>query len=86
MYQLDLLKKLCEAQLVSTLHATNCLELLVFGDLHQAANLKMAALDSVSMNLTSLIETGVYKDLHKQHPELAFKVNQSMFKVKKFNN
>ena len=86
MYQLDLLKKLCEAQLVSTLDATNCLELLVFGDLHQAAILKMAALDSVLMNMASLIETDVYKDLHKQHPELAFKVNQSMFKVKKFNN
>ena len=85
-YQLDLLKNLCEAQLVSTLHATNCLELLVFGDLHQAAILKMAALDSVLMNMASLIKTDVYEDLHKQHPELAFKVNQSMFKVKKFNN
>ena len=85
-YQLDLLKNLCEAQLVSTLDGSNCVDLLLLGDLHQAANLKMAALDSVSMNLTSLIETGVYKDLHKQHPELAYEVNLSILSKKKSNN
>ena len=67
MYKLDLLKKLCEDQLVSNLNASNCVELLVHGDLHQAAHLKMAALDFIAMNLASLIQTDVYKDFHKQH-------------------
>ena len=77
-YQLDLLKKLCEAQLVSTLDASNCVELLVHGDLHQATNLKMMALDSVSMNLASLIETDVYKHFRRQHPDLEFEVTKSI--------
>jgi len=85
-YQLELLKKLCEAHLVSTLDSSNCVELLLLGDLHQAANLKMAALDSISMNLASLIKTDVYKDLHKQHPELAYEVNHSIFSKKESNN
>ena len=58
-YQLDLLKKLCEAQLYSTLNDSNCFDLLVLGDLYQAVNLKMAALEFVSMNSASLIETDV---------------------------
>ena len=77
-YQLDLLKKLCEAQLVSTLDASNCVELLVHGDLHQATNLKMMALDSVSMNLASLIETDVYKHFRRQHPDLEFEVTKTI--------
>ena len=77
-YELDLLKKLCEAQLVSTLDASNCVELLVHGDLHQATNLKMMALDSVAMNLASLIETDVYKHFRKQHPDLEFEVTKSI--------
>ena len=50
-YQLDLLKRLCEDELGSTLEESNCLELFVFGDIHQASKLKMAALESVLMNL-----------------------------------
>jgi len=82
MYQLDLLKKLCEAHLVSTLNASNCLDLLVLGDLHQATRLKKAALNSVSMNLASLIEKDVYKDFLKQYPELVFEVTKLMVSKK----
>ena len=82
MYQLDLLKKLCEAQLVSTLNASNCLDLLVLGDLHQATKLKKASLNSVSMNLASLIEKDVYIDFLKQYPELVFEVTKSMVSKK----
>ena len=85
-YQLDLLKKLCEAQLVSTLDASNCVELLVLGDLHQATNLKMMALDSVAMNLASLIETDVYKHFRKQHPDLEFEVTKSIVLKKGSSN
>ena len=78
-YQLDLLKKLCEAQLCSTLDGSNCLELLVVGDLHEATNLKTMALESVLMNLASLSNTDVYKDFVKKCPELAVEVTLSMF-------
>ena len=86
-YQLDLLKKLCEAQLQSTLNARNCFDLLVLGDLHQAANLKMAALHFVSMNSASLIETDVYKDFfHNQRSDLVFEVTKSMFLDKEISS
>merc|ERR1719234_2160952 len=80
-YQLDLLKKLCEAQLVSTLNASNCLDLLVLGALHEAAKLKMAALDFVSINSASLIETDGYKDFFQTQysdPDLVFEVTKAM--------
>ena len=82
-YQLDLLKKLCEAQLCSTLDGSNCVELLVLGDIHEASNLKTAALESVLMNLASLSNTDVYKDFIKKYPELVFEVTKSMFSKKK---
>jgi len=86
-YQLDLLKKLCEAQLISTLNASNCFDLLVLGDLHEAAKLKMAALDFVSMNSASLIETDVYKDfLYQQHLDLVFEVTKAMIPKRENNN
>jgi len=78
-YQLELLKKLCEAQLCSTLDDSNCLELLVLGDIHEASNLKTAALESVLMNLASLSNTDVYMAFIKNYPELAFEVTKSMF-------
>jgi len=68
-YQLDLLKKLCEAQLVSTLNASNCFDLLVLGDLHEAEKLKMVALDFVSLNFPSLVKQDVYKDFLRQYPD-----------------
>ena len=82
-YQLDLLKRLCEDELGSTLEESNCLELFVFGDIHQATTLKMAALESVLMNLPSLSNTDVYKDFNRQYPDLAFEVTRAMFSKKK---
>ena len=78
MYQLDLLKRLCEDELGSTVDASNCLDLLVFGDIHQATNLKMAALELVLLNFPSLSDTDVYKEFIKQYPELAFEVTRAM--------
>ena len=75
-YELDLLKKRCEAQLVSTLNTSNCLDLLVLGELHEAAKLKMVALDFVSMNFPSLVQQDVYKDFLRQYPDLVFEVNK----------
>ena len=73
-YQLDLLKQLCEVQLQSSLNASNCIELLIFGDTHQAKTLKEGALQSIVMN--EIIGTETYKDFHKQHPELSLEVTR----------
>jgi len=77
-YELDLLKKLCEAQLISALDASNCLDLLVLGDLHEAEKLKMVALDFVSMNFPSLVQQDIYKDFIRQYPDLVFEVTKSV--------
>ena len=85
-YELDLLKKLCEAQLVSALDASNCLDLLVLGDLHEAEKLKMVALDFVSMNFPSLVQQDIYKDFIRQYPDLVFEVTKSVASKMESNN
>jgi len=82
-YQIDLLKKLCEAQLVSALNASNCFDLLVLGDLHEAEKLKMVAMDFISINSASLIETDVYEDFFRtQHSDLVLEVTKAMVSKK----
>ena len=81
-YQIDLLKKLCEAQLISTLNATNCFDLIVVGDLHKAENLKTTALDFVSKNSAFLIKSDVYKDFLNEHPDFVLEVTQAMVLTK----
>ena len=77
-YQIDLLKRLCEDHLVSTLNASNCFDLIVLGDLNEAADLKKTALDFVSKNSATLVKTDAYKDFLKERPDLLFEVTQSM--------
>ena len=72
-YQIGLLKKLCEAQLVSTLDASNCVELIVLGDLHQAANLKKTAWTSFQ-RIPPLVKTDAYKQFLRYIPNLVFEV------------
>ena len=77
-YQLDLLKKLCEERLCSTLKVTNCVEYLVFGDMNQTFKLRSQALKLVAENVDSIIDTDVFKDLFKQKPELALEVMKAV--------
>jgi len=53
-YQLEELMELCEMKLSSKLDVTNCIALLVLGDLHHASSLKGAALKFVSKNLNQV--------------------------------
>ena len=78
MYELRLLKKLCEMELRSSLDASNCIELLIFSDTHQSKALKRAALRSVIRNLASIVNTDVYKEFHKQHSELSLEVTRTI--------
>ena len=76
MYQLDFLRKMCEANLCSTLKVENSIELLVLGDMYHAPQLKKRALDLVAMNIKKIVDTDVYKDLFRQKPDLAWEVNK----------
>ena len=78
MYQLGLLKRHCEMELRSSLDASNCIELLIFSDTHQAKVLKRAALRSVIRNLASIVNTEDYNEFHKQHSELSLEVTRTI--------
>ena len=73
-YQLDLLKKICEESLCSTLEVTNCLEYLVLGDMYQTFKLRKRAMEIAVENIDSIIYTDVFKNLYYQKPELACEV------------
>merc|ERR1719480_287032 len=73
-YQLDLLKKICEERLCSTLEVTNCVEYLVLGDTYQTFKLRRRAMEIAVENIDSIMDTDVFKDLFKQTPELAWEV------------
>ena len=87
-YQLDLLKKLCEVEIRSSLDESNCIELLIFSDTYQAKLLKKGALQSVFLNLASIVDTDVYKEFHKQHSELSLEVTRTIIPmaIKSKNN
>ena len=79
-YQLELLKRLCEERICSTLKVTNCVEYLVFGDMNQTFKLRRMALSLAAENVASIIDTDVFKDLFKQMPELAWEVMKAQNK------
>ena len=76
MYQLDFLRKMCEANLCSSLKVDNSIEYLVLGDMYHAPKLKKKALELVAMNMKKIVDTDVYKDLLRQKPDLAWEVNK----------
>ena len=77
-YQLDLLKNKCEEKLCSSLEVNNSVELLVVADLHNASKLRRMALRLVARNMDTIVNTDVYKDLAKQHPDLTVEITQSL--------
>jgi len=54
LYQLEKLKELCEVKLCSKLDVSNCIDLLLLGDLHHASTLKAASLSYVTKNLDKI--------------------------------
>ena len=70
MYQLDVLKNICEDKLCSTLEISNSIEYLVLGDMHRADKLRRMALKMIARNMTTLVATEEYQDLVKNHPTL----------------
>ena len=55
MYQLDLLKSICEDHLCSNLQINNAIENLVFGDSHQANGLRRKAMKVIARNVVNFV-------------------------------
>jgi len=53
-YQIDKLKELCEVKLCSRLDTSNCIDLLILSDLHNAQILKVAALEFLFKNMQKM--------------------------------
>merc|ERR1719342_1871137 len=73
LYQLEKLKELCELKLCSRFDVSNCIDLLIFGDLYNAQKLKAAALEFVSKNLHKM-KTSEWKESLIAHPALMAEV------------
>jgi len=73
LYQLEKLKELCELKLCSRFDLSNCIDLLILGDLHNAQKLKAAALEFVSKNMQKM-KTSEWKQRLIAHPALVLEV------------
>ena len=78
MYQLDVLKNICEDHLCSNIQINNAVENLVFGDLHQASKLRSRALKVIAGNLVEVVKTEEYQNLVKHHPSLAAEIPMAL--------
>jgi len=76
MYDLGLLKDFYEDKLRRSLDISNCvdMDMLVLGDLHEAAILKRDAMRLIVINIDSLIKSPDWKDKLIRHPVLIFEV------------
>ena len=75
-YQLELLKNKCEEKLCSSLEVSNSVELLVLADLHHAFKLKNMALKLVAINMDTNVNTDVYKDFARHHPDISVEITK----------
>jgi len=77
LYQLEKLKEVCEVKLCSRFDLSNCIDLLILGDLHNAQKLKASALEFVSKNLQKM-KTSEWKQSLITHPALIAEVMERM--------
>jgi len=77
LYQLKKLKELCELKLSSIFDISNCIDLLILGDLYNAQKLKAAALEFVSKNLNKM-KASEWKQSFIAHPALMAEVVERM--------
>ena len=82
MYQLDILKNICEDHLCSDLQINNAIENLIFGDTHQASKLRRMAMRVIARNIVKLVGTEEYQDLVKHHSLLAAEIPKALVEDK----
>jgi len=76
-YQLEQLKELCELKLCSRFDVSNCIDLLILGDLYNAQKLKASALEFVSRNIHKM-KISEWKQSLIPHPALMAEVMAMM--------
>jgi len=76
-YHLEQLKELCELKLCSRLDISNCIALLILGDLHSAPKLKAASLEFVSKNMQKM-KTSEWKQSLIAYPALVLEVMERL--------
>ena len=74
MYDLGLLKDFCEEKLCKSLDISNCVDMLVLGDLHEAAALKRDAMRLIVINLSSVVKSPDWRDKLIRYPGLMSEV------------
>ena len=75
-YQLDILRDKCEEKLCSSLEFSNSVELLVLADLHHLSKLRNMALRLVARNMDTIVDTDVYKDFARHHPDICDEITK----------
>jgi len=74
MYDLGLLKDFYEEKLCKLLDFSNCVDMLVLGDLHEAAALKRDAMRLIVINLNSVVKSPDWQDKLIRYPVLMSEV------------
>ena len=82
MYQVEHLKELCDVKLCAGINITNCINLLVLGELHHASTLKTSALNFMSENIQN-INTSEWRTSLIAYPTLLVDVMESMISKNK---
>ena len=74
MYDLGLLKDFSEEKLCKSLDISNCVDMLVLGDLHEAAALKRDAMRLIVITLSSAVKSPDWQDKLIRYPVLMSEV------------
>jgi len=74
MYDLGPLKEFYEAKLCKSLDISNCVDMLVLGDLHEAAALKRDAMRLIVINIGSIVKSLDWQDKLIRYPVLISEV------------
>ena len=78
MYDLQNLRSQCENHLNDNLEISNCIDMLILGDLHEAEVLKRDALKLTALNMSNVVKSLDWKEKMCQYPILMTEVMQFM--------
>jgi len=81
MYDLENLKNVYEEKLCKILDISNCIDLLVVGDLNNAAYLKKSAMQLIAMNMSSILKNKDWKEKLIRYPVLMAELMENTWEV-----
>jgi len=78
MYDLKILKDFHEENLCQGLNVSNCVHMLLLGDLHEAVTLKRDAMKLIVLNLSSVVKTQDWQEKMIRYPVLMSEVMEKV--------